>query len=285
MEGIMKTARLAAISLASLLVSSAALAQQAGKVDNIGNAGQFVFGVDRVTGLAFNHVTNRQTTTVVVNPITGATATDTQKTRDTYTQVSFLGSSQPPILSTGYPVPVLVPRLAFDYLPIDGLTVGGSFMVIHQTGETKAQDTTPGFPNDLGNKHEVSSTLVLFEPRVGYALPFNNILGLWPRAGFEWYHASTSDRDLARTPAQGSSKAWGRGDLYQLALEVMLVISPFPHVAILVGPYADIGLGGSGRMWASDTNPAGVTTIGPSQEQHPLMNSFGLTSSLVAYFP
>jgi hypothetical protein len=283
MEESMKTARLAAISLASLLVSSAALAQQAGKVDNIGNAGQFVFGVDRVTGLAFNHLTNRQTTTVFLTP--AVTATDTVKSRDTFTQVSFLGSSQPPVLSTGYPVPVLVPRLAFDYLPIDGLSVGASFMVLHQAGETKAQDTTPGPPNSLGQKHEVTSTTVLFEPRVGYALAFNNIVGLWPRAGFEWYHVSGEDRQLPRSPAQGSSKDWARGDLYQLALEVMLVVSPFPHVAILVGPYADVGLGGSGRAWHSDTTAGGVTTIDPSQEQHPLLNSVGLTSSLVAYFP
>jgi hypothetical protein len=283
MEERMKTFKLAAISLTSLLVSSTALAQ-AGKVDNIGNAGQFVFGVDRVTGLAFNHITNRQTRTTVIGP-TGATTTDTVKNRDTYTQVSFLGSSSAGTLSTGYPAPSLVPRLAFDYLPIDGLTLGGSFMVIHQTGETKSRDTTPGPPNSLGTKHDVTSTLVLLQPRVGYAIPFNNVVGLWPRLGLQWYHISGETDQLPRTPAQGSNKDWARGDLYQLALECMLVLSPFSHVAILVGPYWDVGLGGSGRAWHSDTTAAGVTTTDPSWAQHPLLNSIGLTSSLVAYFP
>jgi len=200
--------------------------------------------------------------------------------------VSFLGSSQAPILSTGYPVPVLVPRLAFDYLPIDWLTVGGSFMVLHDAGNTKSVNTTPRpFPPALGEKHEVSSTLVLLEPRVGFAYPFNNIVGIWPRVGFEWYHANAEDTQLARQPGQPMTDFRVRGDLFQAALEFMVVLSPFPHVAILVGPFADIGLGGSGRIRETDTAGNGVVTIPPSTEQHPLMNSFGFTSSLVAYFP
>ena len=279
----MKTVKLAAISLASLLVSSTALAQQAGKVDNIGNAGQFVFGVDRVTGLAFNHITNRQTTTVVLGG--GITATDTVQNRDTYTQVSFLGSSQAPVLSTGFPVPVLIPRVAFDYLPIDWLTVGGSFMVLHNNGETKSVDTTPGPPISRGNKLDVSSTELMLEPRVGFAYPFNNIVGIWPRLGFEWYHVSAETTNLARAPGDDTTRVRARGDLYQLALEFMVVLSPFSHVAILVGPFADIGLGGSGRIRTRSTAADGAVTDLPSEEQHPLLNSFGLTSSLVAYFP
>ncbi len=278
----MKTVKLAAISLASLFVSSTALAQ--GKVDNIGNAGQFVFGVDRVTGLAFNHLTNRQT---ALTPQPGGTlGITTVKNRDTYTQVSFMGSSQAPILNTGYPVPVLVPRLAFDYLPIDWLTVGGSFMVLHDGGNTKRVNTTPRpGPGPVGTKDEVSSTLVLLEPRGGFAYPFNSIVGIWPRIGFQWYHVNAEDTRLARVPGDNMTNIKIRGDLFQASLEFMVVLSPFSHVAILLGPFADIGLGGSGRIRETDTAGNGAVTIPPSIEQHPLMNSYGLTSSLVAYFP
>ena len=109
--------------------------------------------------------------------------------------------------------------------------------------------------------------------------------GLWPRLGFEWYHVNAEDTDLPRAPGDDTNRTKVRGDLYQLALDVMLVISPFPHVAILVGPFADVGLGGSGRARFRSVSPTGVVTELPSQEQHPLLNSFGLTSSLVAYFP
>ena len=89
-------------------------------------------------------------------------------------------------------------------------------------------------------------------------LVFDQTFGLWPRAGFAWMHYSID---------QGDYEAGG--DLYELTVEAPLVISPMKHFAILIGPYADIGLGGR-----------------ETEEGYDLWyNSFGLSSSIVGYFP
>ena len=60
-----------------------------------------------------------------------------------------------------------------------------------------------------------------------------------------------------------------------LTLEVLLSISFVDHFAMLIGPYADIGLGGSAKV---------DSDFGDSDDDL-TVTSFGLTTSLAGYLP
>ena len=108
-----------------------------------------------------------------------------------------------------------VPRLSFDYLPIDHLTIGGSLGYVSSDGEN-----TP------------DREAFLFSPRVGYAYAFGRVVGIWPRGGLTYHTQSVGDlteKGLA------------------LSLEVPFTFSPVNHFAFSVGPTFDIDMFGSVR--------------------------------------
>jgi hypothetical protein len=77
-------------------------------------------------------------------------------------------------------VPYNIPRLAFDYMVIDKLSVGGSLGFSLSNVET----------NDNGQA--VPLTAFLLAPRVGYLHMFGRVAGIWPRGGFV-YHSASAD--------------------------------------------------------------------------------------------
>lgn len=109
--------------------------------------------------------------------------------------------------------PFDVPRLSFDYLPIDHLSIGGSLGYVSIDGD-----------ND--GDYEA----FLFSPRVGYAYAFGRVVGIWPRGGFT-YHT--------HSPGAVTEKG------FALSLEVPFTFAPTNHFAFSVGPTFDIDLFGS----------------------------------------
>jgi hypothetical protein len=248
------------------------------KLDNVGRAGQVVFGVDRITGLGFNHSVDRQKTTTV-----GVSGNQKSRGVDTYTELGLFGASagRDQDLEGGPRNPGLLPRLALDYVAVDGLTLGTSFLVLHESGESRSEVTSPGTaPNPTRVKP--SSTLLLIHPRIGFAWPFDDTFGLWPRVGFAWSHTSSTDEPP--TPL-GKTRLESQYDVLSLSLEAMLVISPFKHFALLFGPYADIGLGGKGESTTSIQGSSGGYSPMYTTVHRVVANSFGLAGGLVAYFP
>lgn len=119
------------------------------------------------------------------------------------------------------------PRVAVDYLPIAGLTVGGTLGFAHVS-----MDQTLG----AGDSAKSSGSLFTLVPRAGYAHMFSPTLGIWPRAGFTYFSASleTDDGDT-KTSASGAS----------FGLDALLLLMPADNVAFTVGPSLDYGLTGT----------------------------------------
>jgi hypothetical protein len=77
-------------------------------------------------------------------------------------------------------VPYNIPRLAFDYMIKDKLSLGGSLGFALSNVESNA-DRAYNPP-----------TLFMISPRVGYLHMFGRVAGIWPRAGLT-YHNANSD--------------------------------------------------------------------------------------------
>jgi len=226
-------------------------------VDNIGNAGQFVFGVERVTGVFFDRDTLKYTSTAGV---------DNEESLNT-TTIGLFGATA--ARSTdGAPNPSSLPRLALDFLPIDGLSVGGSLVFVSQPADQDANVGGVESNVDLGTV----STFVV-NPRVGYAFPFDETFGLWPRLGLAFASRSA---DFTTTDVSTGIAITGESThtTWQLTVDAMVVLSPFSHFAVLIGPYGDIGLGGNYDA-----------TVGAlSDNRNANLLSFGLSAAIVGYY-
>ncbi len=180
-------------ALSALVLSLGLLAPALASAQELGAKGDAVFSVDRVMGITSTHVTGELGRVDYKND---------------WTSASFGWRATP----GGSPFDV--PRLAFDYLVIEHLSIGGSF----------------GYASidvDQGNDF---STFVI-APRVGYLYSFGRVVGIWPRGGFT-YHTTSIDNDHD-----------DKG--FALSLECPFTFSPASHFAFHVGPTFDLDMFGS----------------------------------------
>jgi hypothetical protein len=153
--------------------------------------------------------------------------------------------------------PYMVPRLAFDLAPIDGLTVGGSL----------------GFVvSDLENSQSV--TAFLLAPRVGYILGLGHLVSLWLRGGIPYFNISTHADTGAVTKT--SDTVWGLG----LDLEPTLLVSPWEHVGFTAGLLVDLPMTGKGSHETTNT----VTSVTTSTSVDTTVRHIGLLLGMVATF-
>ena len=220
---------------------------EAPKIDNIGNSGQLVLGVDRVMGVA---IEKQEIETEYDVP--GGTTTDTEKSKTS--SYSILGVDG----ETSY---ALHPRVAFDYFVAQGFSLGASVVYIHRGGTVET--STEGGGADNQGEVDLDWDGILISPRLGVGIQFDETGALWPRVGVT-YVSGAGDWD-------------GVESIDQLSLtgELMLVISPMTHFAILLGPYIEYGLTGTMEMQnnAGDTQDWDVKSL-----------SFGGAASLVGYY-
>jgi hypothetical protein len=214
----MKRSFQCAFGTAALLLSSSAWAQ------DFGAKGQLAISAERLFGFTHDSVT-----------VDGATGK--------LDNFSFLSS---PVVGGGLWGGFSGPRVAGDYFIIDHLSLGGAIGYSHwSAGNANANVAASG-------------DSFTFAPRVGYSFAFNNIVGIWPRAGFTYktYSAGNdSNHDLA------------------LTIEVPFVFTVIPHVAFWAGPTLDVGLSGSQS-----------TTAGPLTRTVDLSaTEFGIQTGLVGY--
>jgi len=165
----------------------------------LGAKGEGVLSADRLMGLSWTHVAGE------VGPA--------DYERD-YTSFSFGWRTSPDNS------PFDVPRLAFDYLIIEHLSLGGALGYVSHTGDGRD-----------------SSTFII-SPRVGYAYAFGRVVGIWPRGGFT-YHSTSID---------GGFDEKG----FAFTAECPLTFSTASHFAISVGPTFDVDMFG-------DRDPSPVT--------------------------
>jgi hypothetical protein len=174
---------------------------------------------------------------------------------NSHTNISFI--SAPSVLRTQY----TFPRVGADYFVIDGLSVGAALGWLHSTGEQEEEDASGETEkNDLPTYDGI-----LFAPRVGYALMFQKMLGIWPRGGVT-YVSFSSETDAVEVS----------GNHLALTLEVPFVISPVEHVAFTVGPTLDLGISGG-----TEADPDGP---GPTVENDSKATEIGLNAGVTVWF-
>ncbi len=105
------------------------------------------------------------------------------------------------------------PRIGFDAFVVPGLSLGGSLVYAHSSGD--GQDDENYFA---------------ITPRVGYAAMFTPSVGIWPRGGVSYVLTSSDDLDV---------------NFLALTLGADLALVPVGHTLITVGPTVDVGLSGS----------------------------------------
>jgi hypothetical protein len=217
------------------------------KVENIGQSGQFIFGVERITGLFFDTQTIKYTD---------------QETNNEY-QHEFKATSFG-LLGVDSNSPSALPRFALDYVVASGFTVGGS--VVLSTRSLSIEGTggqPPPAPPTAGS----DGLTLLGGARVGYAYAFDSTFAVWPRAGLS-YSSSTSEvtgRDPNTGVATGTYEY--RVRFGNLNLELLGALSPIKHIILLAGPYLDLGLGGGYSVYDSagteiDKRSANLTSFG-----------------------
>jgi len=271
-EEIMRKAISSLVALTVLGISSAASAQYGGgyssgtyqttmpsrssDVDNIGNDGQFVFGVDRTMGIFFD-----RTTVTVDNPAPiGSVDTTTKQTT-----IALFG-----VASDSYGA---IPRLALDYFIASGFSIGGSLLFNSQSS-TMSLDPDPA---NVGDQDGPTTTTFAFAPRVGYGYAFDETFSIWPRAGITYVSSKTETKTVQVGAPTVTDTTTASG--LDLSAEVMLGISPFSNFAFLVGPYLDLGLSGTIK-----NEQSGGATATPSTENDAKFTSYGLAVSVVGYY-
>jgi hypothetical protein len=232
---------------ACLVLSAVLLAAPAAYAQDFGKEGQFAIGAERLFGVVHTSVTSEEG--------------DLEATFS-HTNISLLLSRSNSSGGGEFPLGYSFPRIAADYFVIDGLSVGGSLGLYTHSGSLEVEFMGESEENDTG-----SITGFLFEPRVGYAFMFSEMIGIWPRGGITYLSESAENADND----ERSSSALA------ITLECPLVINPVPHVVFGIGPTLDLGVTGS-----TENDPS--EPMVPTSETDITMHDIGLQASLTAYF-
>jgi len=166
--------------------------------------------------------------------------------------------------------PSQLPRFALDYVIYQGLTAGVALMVSTRSfdmdSESAQQSLQPSSARAKG-------TTFLGGLRLGYAFPFDETFGVWPRAGVS-YASTSADIDVTDPVSNTTMTLKQRAHYFDLDVEALFVLSPVEHTAIMAGPFLDLGLGGK------------YTTeiAGDEDKRNASLTSFGLVISAVGYY-
>lgn len=192
-------------------------------------SGGFILSAERMFGLS---VWSVHTTRDAEPNVPGATPTDTT-TRGTNISLLF-GSNYGS--DVGALLPYTTPRLAFDFLPIESLTIGGSIGFLTSSGET---ESTNGATRD-----NATITAFALTPRVGYALMLTDGIYFWPRVGVTYFSLSSTTHPQANPPAPTPPERTDTTTGFAINIEPAFVFSIVNHFGISVIPVADIPLAG-----------------------------------------
>jgi hypothetical protein len=194
---------------------------------------------------------------------------DGSSTTESRVGVAFLTNGPLGGLTTTYNIP----RLAFDFVVVPNLTIGGAAWVYSDL--SAKHDSSPAH-GPSQSEDQAKFTYWGFAPRIGYVAALSDTVALWPRAGIEYHSLGTGD--VTRTSGGQTTTDYG-STTWQLAadLEAMLVITPWNHFGFAIGPTADIPISGK----TSSNAPSTGTT---PQSIDVAMLQIGLTGGVLGYF-
>lgn len=128
-----------------------------------------------------------------------------------------------------------VPRLGFDVVVVDHVTVGGSVGFV--TGSSSVETNVNG---QSSSQDGPKSTTLAFAPRGGYLFQWDN-LGLWLRGGFTYWSTASEGQASSAGGASGKSTTTG----FAIDLEPTFLWSPVTHFAFTAGVVLDVPISGS----------------------------------------
>jgi hypothetical protein len=118
---------------------------------------------------------------------------------------------------------------AADYFVINNLSVGGFI----------------GF--DYVNSGSSDSSRFSIGPRVGYNLPFSDLVSIWPKAGFSFAHTSNSSETGTGSTTVTTTTS---NSAFALNLYVPVMFHPVQHFFAGFGPFLDTDLSGDAKATA-----------------------------------
>lgn len=152
-----------------------------------------------------------------------------------------------------------LPRVAFDFTVIKSLTLGGAIAFGAGFAGKESQESVAGGVKTTTKTDDPRAYAFGFAPRVGYVLPLTEYLAFWPRGGLGIYHTNVHQ---TRTVANVETETSVSDTLLSLDLDPQLVITPYPHLFMNVGPLLNIPLTGS----RSTDTTAGSRTLSVSND-------------------
>ncbi|HEX6271538.1 MAG TPA: hypothetical protein VFZ53_00790 [Polyangiaceae bacterium] len=185
-----------AIALSFALVSLAAASRAEAQM--LGSKGDAIVGAERLFGIRGEHLEIDQP----------APLDDTEIDATTIS----LGFADPL-------TPYNLPRVTFDYMIIDKLSIGGTLAFASRDADIE------------GPADPATQTDFALGPRVGFLHMFGRVLGIWPRAGLVYHSQSMEDVYDAST--------------FGISLECMFPIVLVQHFGIIAGFAFDQALTGN----------------------------------------
>ena len=168
-----------------------------------------------------------------------------------------------------------LPRIAFDFTVIKSLTVGGAVAFGAGFAGKESQEAVVGGVKTTTKTDDPTSYAFGFTPRVGYVIPLTEYLAFWPRLGLGIYHTNSHQ---TRTVANVETETSVGDTILSLDVDPQLVITPYPHVFMHVGPILNAPLSGS----RSTDTTAGSRTVSVSNDVSLLR--VGLSAGLGGWF-
>jgi hypothetical protein len=237
-------------AFAALMLAGSAQAEEGQGTHRFGNRG-FIISADRLLPLlSYQSVT----TTPPGEP----------STTDSRTSIALMNNGPFGVFNSFYNLP----RLGFDWLPIDNLTLGGAAWFY--TDLQAADSTTTGGVSKSTDTPK--ATYWGIAPRVGYVIRMGDMLSLWPRAGIEYHNVNYSDVGAGSTSVTQ----------FAIEAEAMLVISPWNHFGFMVGPTLDAPI--SGEQTVTNTNTTGMSTVTSTVREDSKMWQVGLSAGMLGHF-
>ena len=206
------------------LAASAPGSAAAQEANGFGEKSQLIVSVDRLVPLlSFSSQT--------VTTTQGGTSL---QTTDTGTSAVFLIGREPNLS-----VVHTVPRVAFDFVVVRHLTVGGAIAFAVGIGGKHEEELGN---NNTRTTDTPNNTIFGFAPRVGYILPFGHVIAFWPRLGFAFY--SVSSKSTGQGNGGNEITTTNSDTVFSLDLDPQLTWVPVEHFFVNFGPLLNIPLTG-----------------------------------------
>jgi hypothetical protein len=241
-------------ALASLTIAGFARAEEGGGPSHFGSPG-FIVSADRLLPLTSYESIK-------------TTASDGSSVGKSDLSLGLLSNAPYTSFGTFYNLP----RLAFDWIPVRGLTLGGAVWAYTQLSVT--QSTTPA----NGASVSVDQPKVTYwglAPRIGYIVALGHVLSFWPRAGIEYHNVSSSTFNGTASPSVTEFAVEG---------EAMFVISPWNHFGFTVGPTVDIPVTGKSTSASAVATGTGTTGAATPTSQNSTMFQIGVSAGMLGHF-